>query len=163
MRCLVIVLVVAVSTAISALPAAADKPSKSMFNETDYNDLTDVCSFTVRVKSDLNITQIDFVDANGALTRISRHVVLQDTFTANEKKLVGIPFTFSMEILFDSSGNVTHVFADGVAERIPLPDGSLFISAGRLDFMAHPDVYFLLSPDKGNPGNVVGFCAALAP
>jgi hypothetical protein len=55
------------------------------------------------------------------------------------------------------------VVATGLAERIPLPDGSLFVSAGWVDFADHPGVDFLLSPDRGNPGNVAGFCAALSP
>ncbi len=36
------------------------------------------------------------------------HQAEEDLFTANEKTLVGISFTFSVEALFDNSGNVTH-------------------------------------------------------
>jgi hypothetical protein len=50
---------------------------------------------------------------------------------------VGTLFTFNEQVLFDSSGNVTHHFASGLVEKIPLLDGSLFISAGRLDFTQH--------------------------
>jgi hypothetical protein len=96
------------------------------------------------------------------LTRIHQHFTEQDTFTAHGKTLVGIPYTANLEILFDSSGNVTHILASGVFEKIPLPDGSLFISAGRIDFAAYQGATFILSPDKGNPGNVAGFCAALS-
>jgi len=46
--------------------------------------------------------------------------------------------------------------------RVPLPDGSVFFSAGRADFTVHPGVTFLISPDMGNPGNIAAFCAALA-
>ena len=63
---------------------------------------------------------------------------------------MGTPFTFNVEVLFDSDGNVTHNFASGLFETIPLPDGSLFVSAGRADFTQHPGVTFLLSPDMGN-------------
>ena len=55
------------------------------------------------------------------------------------------------------------VFASGLVETIPLPDGSRFVSAGRTDFTQHPGVQFLLSPDMGNPGNLAGFRAALSP
>jgi hypothetical protein len=51
---------------------------------------------------------------------------------------------------------------DGLVEKVWLPDGSLFISAGRIDWMTHPGM-FVLSADKGYPGNIAGFCAALAP
>jgi hypothetical protein len=108
------------------------------------------------------ITQIDYYDQDGVLQRINGHVVEQDTFTANGNTLVGLPFVFNVQILFDSDGNITNNFASGVVEKIRLPDGSLFISAGRLDWVQHPLAVFLLSPDKGNPGNLAGFCAALA-
>jgi hypothetical protein len=122
-----------------------------------------VCSFPINIDSTASGTEIDYFDAGGALTRVFIHRVEQDTFTANGKTLVGIPFAFNIEILFDSNGNVTSSFGNGLYEKIPLPDGSLFVSAGRADFAAHPGVGFLLSPDKGNPGNIAGFCAALAP
>ena len=81
----------------------------------------------------------------------------------NGRTLGGTRYAFDTEVLFDSSGNVTQIFGSGLVETIPLPDGSLFVSAGRADFADHPGVSFLLSPDEGNPGNVAGFCAALAP
>jgi hypothetical protein len=65
------------------------------------------------------------------------------------------------ELLFDAAGNLTHVYASGVVEHIVLPSGSLFISAGRLDFLAHPGATFLLTPDVGESGDVAAFCAAL--
>ena len=143
--------------------AAAAAPTKTEFSFTSSSVLTDVCSFPVHVDSTVSGFEIDFFNSSGELTRIYIHIVEQDTFTANGKTLTGIPFTFNIEVLFDNSGNVTNVFASGVVEKIPLPDGSLFVSAGRLDFAAHPGATFLLSPDKGNPGNVAGFCAALSP
>jgi len=97
------------------------------------------------------------------VTRIFIHSVEQDTFTANGRTLMGTPFTFNVEVLFDSNGNVTHIFASGLVETIPLPDGSLFVSAGRLDFTQHPGVQFLLSPDTGHTGDLAAFCAALSP
>jgi hypothetical protein len=160
----IIVLALVVTAAVFASAAAADKPTKTEFADVTFSSvLTDVCTFSVNVDSTISGTEIDYVDTSGALTRVFVHQVEQDTFTANGKTLVGIPFTFNLELLFDSSGDVTNVFANGVVETIPLPDGSLFVSAGRVDFADHPGVTFLLSPDKGNPGNVAGFCAALAP
>jgi hypothetical protein len=146
-----------------ASPAAANQPTKTPYAVSFSGVATDICSFDIRFDSTASGTETDFVDKNGALTKIHVHQVEQDTFTANGKTLVGIPFAFNREILFDSNGNLTNDFGKGIFEKIPLPDGSLFISAGRADFAAHPGVGFLLSPDKGNPGNVAGFCAALSP
>jgi hypothetical protein len=42
-----------------------------------------------------------------------------------------------------------------------LPTGTLFLSAGRVDFALH-DFGFVLSYDEGNPGDVDAFCAALS-
>jgi hypothetical protein len=44
-----------------------------------------------------------------------------------------------------------------------LPDGSIFLSAGRIDFVGHPGEPFILTPDTGRAGNLAAFCAALAP
>jgi hypothetical protein len=164
LRRLMIVFVVAGGAAIFASSAAADKPTRTEFAGVTLSGvLTDVCAFPVNVDSIVSGSEIDHVDNSGALTEIFVHQVEQDTFTANGKTLVGIPFTVNLEILFDSSGNVTNAFLNGVLEKIPLPDGSLFVSAGRVVFADHPGVGFLITPDEGNPGNLAGFCAALSP
>jgi hypothetical protein len=164
LRRLTAVFLVAVGAVIFALSALADRPTRTPFTGlTASSVLTDVCAFPVNVDSTFSGTEIDYINQSGALTRIFVHQVEQDTFTANGRTLVGIPYTFNTQVLFDSSGNVTHVFGSGLVETIPLPDGSLFISAGRLDFTQHPGAMFLLSPDMGNPGNIEGFCAALSP
>ena len=108
-------------------------------------------------------TEIDFLDESGNVTRIFVHATEQDIFSANGKSLTGIPYTYNVEVLFDSSGNVTHVYASGLVSKVVLPDGTLFVAAGRINVTAHPGAEFLLSPDVGTAGNVEGFCAALAP
>jgi hypothetical protein len=164
LRRLTVLFLVAVGAVIFALSAVADRPTRIPFEGLTFsNVLTDVCAFPINVDSTISGTEIDYVDQNGALTRVFIHQVEQDTFTANGKTLVGIPYTVNTEILFDSNGNVTHVFGSGLFEMIPLPDGSLFVSAGRADFTQHPGVAFLLSPDMGNSGNLEAFCAALSP
>jgi hypothetical protein len=157
LRCLTAVFLIAVGAVIFALSAVADRPTRIPSAGLRLsNVLTDVCAFPVNVDSTISGTEIGYVDQSEALTRIFIHQVEQDTFTANGRMLVSTPFTFNTEILFDSSGNVTHVFSSGLVETIPLPDGSLFVSAGRADLTKHPGVGFLLSPDRGNPGNLAG-------
>jgi hypothetical protein len=147
----------------SASTALADRPDKMNYSYMYGDVLTTLCEFPIDWEANVKATETDFYDITGALIRIHIHATEQDTFSANGKSLVGIPFSFNLEMLFDNAGNMTNNYGTGVVEKIPLPDGSLFISAGRVDFMAHPGAVFLLSPDKGNPGNVAGFCAALAP
>jgi hypothetical protein len=142
--------------------AVADRPTVIPFEGTASIVVTDLCAFPINVDVTFSGTETDYVDESGALTRIFVHEVEQDTYTANGRTLVGTPFTFEEQVLFDSSGNVTHDFTSGLVETIPLPDGSLFISAGRLDFTQHPGV-FILSPDMGHTGDLAAFCAALSP
>src|SRR5438046_6219990 len=164
LRRLTAVFLVAVGAIIFALSAVADRPTRTPFEGVTFSSvLTVVCAFPVNVDSTLSGFEIDYVDQNGALTRIFTHQVEQDTFTANGQTLVGDPFTAEFQLLFDSGGSVIHAYATGLFETIRLPDGSLFVSAGRADFTQHPGVGFLLSPDRGNPGNLAGFCAALSP
>ncbi len=162
-RRLTIVFAVALGTAVFAASAAADPPTRTAFTFTDTAVLTDVCAFPVNVEFSISGSETDFFDQSGALTRIQIHNVEQDVFSANGKTLVGLPYTFNIQILFDGSGEITHVFASGQVSRVPLPDGSVFLTAGRADFAAHPDVTFLLQPDRGAQGNLAAFCAALSP
>lgn len=142
--------------------AAAVTPTKTSFSATSSVVMSGVCGFNVNVASTYSGFEIDYFDAGGNLTRIYDHITEQDVFSHGTKTLTSLPYTFNIEVLFDSAGNVTHVYASGVTSTVPLPDGSTFHSAGRADFTNHPGVQFLLSPDQGNPGNVAGFCAALS-
>jgi hypothetical protein len=152
------------ATAAFAQTAAAVEPIREDFSFSDTVVLGDVCSFAVTVEYTVTGTQSTFFDRNGNITRIQIHNVEQDVFSANGKTLVGLPYTFNIQVLFDpDSGEVTHVFASGVVSRVPLPGGDFFLTAGRLDFAAHPGETFLVQPDVGAQGNLEGFCAALSP
>jgi hypothetical protein len=150
--------------AVLAQSATAVPPIRQDFTFTDTAVLTDVCSFPVTVEYTQTGTEIDFFDQDGNLTRVQVHNVEQDVFTANGRTLVGLPYAFNIQVLFDpESGDVTHVFASGLVSRVPLPGGDFFLTAGRLDFLAHPGETFLVQPDVGAQGNLAGFCAALSP
>jgi hypothetical protein len=156
--------VLLVGMSVFASSAAADRPIVSHFSTSFTATLTDACSFPVTVDSSADLTETDFVDQSGALTRLTFQGVEQDTFSANGNTLVGEPFHIDVVFVFDDSGNVTHIYGQGVVEEVRLPDGSLFITAGRVDFVAHPEAPgFLLTPDVGATVNLAGFCAALAP
>jgi hypothetical protein len=125
------------------------------------NDLTGVCPFTITVTSTLTIRETDFYDTNGVQTMSLIHVDEQDVFSANGKTLHGLPFTFEIQFL-GSFPNFTAIYDYGLVERVPLPDGSLFLSAGWISVLDHPGIAFLLTPDRGHSGNVADFCAALS-
>jgi hypothetical protein len=153
----------AVGATVFAPVAGAVQPIKSQITFSDTSPLTGVCPFDVTVESSVNLTLLQFFDQSGALTRWNGHVVEQNTFTANGKSLTSLPHTFEFEALFDSSGAITHFFENGVLARVVLPDGSVFLAAGRVDFVPHGSPPFLFTPDAGTSGNVAGFCAALSP
>jgi hypothetical protein len=159
----IVFLTAVVAAGVLATTAAAAPPTITKSGTfTGTSTLTGVCSFPVEVTFSQTFTEIDYFDSSGNLTRVFIHAVEQDVFTANGKTVRGEPFTFNTQVLFDSEGNVTHVYASGIVERIILPGGDLFLSAGRLDFAAHPGQNFLISPDVGAQGNIAGFCAALS-
>jgi hypothetical protein len=163
-RFLILLSLIALSvTGVLARPAAATEPTREPFGpSSDTFVVDDLCSFPVTVTATSSGTVTSFLDQNGALTRLYFHIVEQDTLTANGKSLTGLPYTFNLEVLFED-GEVTHIFGTGVGERIPLPDGSLFLLAGRVDLVAHPGSMFIVIPDAGRSGDVAALCAALAP
>ncbi len=163
-RWLTILTVVALATAALVSPAAAGPPVHYQFVFTgDPGTLTGVCSFDIWYQGTATVMATDFFDNNGTPLRTYWHVVEQDTFIANGKTLVSLPYTYNAQVRYDSSGSVTGLDSSGAVVRIRLPDGSLFSSAGRTDWMGHPPGTMLLSPDHGHSGNLDAFCAALAP
>jgi hypothetical protein len=166
MRRLLIAVIGAVALAIGlAQPAAADGPVKKVFHGGGTAVLTDVCAFPVTVTAIATFTNTIFFAENGNPARIEGHVVEQDTYTANGKTLVGLPYTYHNIVTFDpQTGTPTELVTSGVIARVPLPGGGFFLTAGRfdVDVSGNPDV-FILQPDVGAQGNLEGFCAALAP
>jgi hypothetical protein len=150
---------------VLAQPATADAPIREDLPPfTNTVILTGICSFPVTVESVLTGYQTIYLDRDGNPTRIDIDTAEQDVFTANGKTLVGLPYSFKVMLVFDpETGELTHAYARGVASRVPLPGGDLFLTAGRIDFVNHPDELFVLQPDTGAQGNIAGFCAALSP
>ena len=142
---------------VSTSAALAAKPDQGEVTFTQSTVVSDICSFTFTVDSTYDMTWKDFYDQSGAWTRSNYHFDAQDTFTSeNGKTLVGLPYTFNWII------TTTRSELHGINEKIRLPDGSLFISAGWTDYLLnHNGQSFILSSDKGNPGDVTAFCAAL--
>ena len=129
-----VVLAAVLGASVVISTAAADKPVKTVFSNVTFSStMSGVCSFDVNVDSVVSGFEIDYFDAAGNFTKATVHQTEQDTFTANGKTLTGIPYTYDLHVLVDSSGNATSVLATGVAEKVPLPDGSLFVSAGQVD------------------------------
>ena len=152
-----------VGVTLCASAARADKPVMSHYPLSDTKLVTGLCSFPITVAESGDVSETDFVNSSGAITRIQLHGVEQDTFSANGKTLIGEPYTANADIRFDSSGNVTQLYIEGVFEIVPLPDGSFFMTAGRVNLAAHGFPPIALIPDSGATVNLAGLCAALSP
>lgn len=161
-----LVLRIAVLLCALAAPAAADaaEPTRTSFDVQFTNIVTTLCAFPVTVDSTLSGTQTNFFDNSGVQTSSHFAITEVDVFSANGNTLVGLPYHTSLRAILDPSDpNIQlSAVATGVQARIPLPDGSTFLSAGRLDFIQHPGEFFLLTPDTGRSGDLAAFCAALA-
>ena len=164
-RLAIAVAAAALSVVALASSAAAAPPDRLELPPFTFSaPLTGVCPFTVTVTSMLTGSLTTFYDNNGNITREVIDNAERDVFTANGKTLEGLPYTFKLTFIYDpATGDLLHAIATGVASRVRLPDGSLFITAGRLDFLNHPGEDFVLQPDVGAQGNIAGFCAALSP
>jgi hypothetical protein len=160
-RYVTLIAVAVLGAAVLATYAAAGPPTKVSFDAPFTDTVSGICSFPLGVAGSFRGTETDFFDQSGELVRADLHVVEQDTWSANGKTLTGEPFTFNIFVSFED-GQVTALLARGVAEKIPLPDGKLFISAGVVDFLAQ-GVPFTLRTDLGVTGDIDALCAALSP
>lgn len=157
-----VVLVAAVGSAVFAPMASADQPVFMTKTMSQTAPLTNACAFPITVDSTMTESDRFFSDQSGALTMASGIVTEQDSFSANGKSLTGLAYTYSIHAYFDSSGNITNVYTDGVTERVPLPDGSVFQSAGQVNFADQGFPTFSVTPNAGSARNLAGFCAALS-
>jgi hypothetical protein len=159
------VLAICLALAALALPLTVSAKAPETFHYTQNPpDLTvsGVCAFDFTIHSTLQTTEVDYFNGSGVLTRMYFHTTEQDTFTGPGGSLTTSPYTYNLEARFNSAGDYTGFVASGVILRTTLPDGSLFLSAGRINVLAHPGIQFSLVPDFGHSGNLDAFCAALA-
>jgi hypothetical protein len=147
--------------AASAAPAAAPVDRLPFAQGPTASVLTDLCSFPVTVTGVQTGYQIIHTLPSGE-TQLIVHGTETDVFTANGKTLQGLPYTGTVQAIFDAAGNLVRFTSEGIVERVPLPEGGEFFAAGRIDWMLHPEAFTIINPDSGRLGNVAGLCAALA-
>jgi hypothetical protein len=142
--------------------ASAKEPTILRYTLTPELTLPGVCAFDLTIRSTVQVTEIDYVDGSGTPTRVYIHGTEQDTFSGTGNSLTTVPYSYNLELRFDSSGEFTAFVASGLVLKLRLPDGGWFLSAGRINVLAHPGITFSVVPDIGHAGNVAAFCAALA-
>jgi hypothetical protein len=171
-RTLFLVAIVGLFAALLVPPAFAGGTTHGTFTDTNqtYNDPAgDICPFAITITYNATGDYTDFYDDSGRFVGENDHIHAQNNYSANGKTLVGDWFTFEQiyKVAYDSGGHryQTSVAGTGQAEKVVLPDGSLFYSAGRIDYLssAFIDHHWIIVVNSGLSGNIAGFCAALAP
>lgn len=142
--------------------AAADTQIKSPVDMTGSATLN-ICSFPISLTAHVTGFRIRFFDNNGVKYKAIWEVSEQDVLSANGKIVTGPPYHYSEEFDF-ANGVLVGATATGVMEKLVLPDGTLFLSAGWLDALAA----FEGGPEPSGPnfgvtGDIGALCAALAP
>jgi hypothetical protein len=69
-------------------------------------------------------------------------------------------YGFHFSGLVDAQGNIVRSTTSGVLVKVPLPDGSTFFAAGRVDQLGSGST-FVTAPDVGTSRGRDAFCAAL--
>ena len=162
-RAVVIATVVLASVFVGVSGAAKnpDAPVITPINETNEIVVTDLCAFPVTVTAHVEGTLTFYLDRKtDTLAALNIAVTETDTFSANGNTVAGDPYQARDRITFDAEGNATENL-HGVAERITLPDGTKFLSAGRRVAVNAPPGFFL-EVESGHTGDVAALCAALA-
>lgn len=118
-----------------------------------------ICPFDVAVAGHVTADVTIFFDKAGNWAKLALHVIEQTTFSANGVTLYSEPFRQYYYAEYDASGNVIRSFATGGFQRIPLPGGKVFWSAGRWNAVGK---YWTVTPDNGHSGNLDALCAALS-
>jgi hypothetical protein len=152
---------VLVAAGALARSAAAEPPTSTEYSFAGSLtlDAGSLCSFPIDVTYAQEGTTRLFTDAEGVLTKRITQGTELDTFSANGKTLVGDAYHVTFIAEYENGVRVDwHEY--GTLERVHLPDGGVFIIAGRVHLTAGG---FIISVDSGNSGNNLdAFCAALS-
>jgi hypothetical protein len=144
----------------TALPASATEPEHIPINDTGNFTTTDICDFALHVNNTVKGMITLFYDRNGDLIKVIGHFAETDTYSAHGESLTSKTYHYNAITTFEGD-NITTVDS-GVAIKVPLPDGAMFLAAGRLtippDFMGN----FVYQVDTGVVKNRDAFCAALS-
>jgi hypothetical protein len=152
--------VVASAVMVSAGGAAGAPPSRFSYEDAGTFTDTSLCGFPVHVTYEASGVGATFGDLDTGDIRLLIHATQQDTFTANGTTLVGDPYRATRTQVIEDFEVVSDTVR-GVLEKVRLPDGSIFMGAGRTDFLA-ATVDFIAVPDHGVAKNQDAFCAALS-
>jgi hypothetical protein len=148
------------AAAIAASSASADQPLVFPYDATATTvfDAGVLCAFPVTVTGHTVGTATVFTNANGSPVTVRGTDV--DTVSANGISLTSVPYHANYSAELESDGSLGPVTITGITEKVRLPDGTLFLTAGHS--VIPPDGGTVI-PDNGATVNLDGLCAALTP
>lgn len=121
-----------------------------------------ICPFEVSVVGHVTGYETDHYNDNGELVKIELTGKFVNTYSANGKTLVGESVETNGIIRFDPDGNLISAYYQGVYERVRLPDGELWTTAGRVNLMNFAEETWIFEPDNGHWSDPAPLCAALS-
>jgi hypothetical protein len=148
---------------MSATGAAAARPLKESFGGPSQSTNTTLCGFSIEIETQSSGFQTIHFNEAGSPVRFQAHITAQDTFTANGVTLVGEKYRTMIKGRI-ANGELVEVIGSGVLEKVRLADGTIFMGAGRVDFLAAEagGVFFVVDPDSGVSKNLDAFCDTLS-
>jgi hypothetical protein len=153
-----------VAVTLVVLPSAVAAPPTAEHFQRSWSFTLDagfLCDFPIVWDGTQEWTTRTFYEPDGATVAMTiSEGTEQDTFSANGKTLVGDEYHFMFQDLYENGERVA-LYANGNAERVPLPSGAVFITTGRVLVGSTPANIFFV--DSGNDANnIAAFCAALS-
>jgi hypothetical protein len=149
--------------------------------EDEPSPIFDICDFPIFVTSQghLKLTFVtDISDPNNLISKIitAKHSQWSNRYEANGKTLESRKVSYMIQAFFEAG-----VFKDfhtvGTFEKIPLPDGTTFMSAGHVSLNFQPEegvgcfvpdspcpegLSYYVTVGAGKSGDVAAFCDALS-
>ena len=126
----------------------------------DYTETRPIDSCVDPDRNDKGFDLHPFSDS-GQLTCLSSHVTQTDVLSANKHSLTSRPCTYTLQFVFDNTGDLLSLSFSGVLVKVPLSRGNTLFAAGRLDALQSQDE-FAVVPDSGTLRSRDAFCAALS-
>jgi hypothetical protein len=157
-KLLFVVLVAAFSALVPGSASAAQPVVTHTTLDVGPLAITDVCSASITLSGHLVLSGRITSTPTARPPRL--HPRRRDGHVHRPGAAWSASRTYGTFFGLDANGNIVSGQIAGVIVRIHLPDGSLFLSAGRV--ILHPnEPVFIFTPDLGRSANLSAFCGAL--
>src|SRR5262245_52806063 len=168
-------------TSLGWIRDVSGQTTRTVRDDPDYvceGTVEGICDFPIHFENHGHLRET-FIDSPKVKVLTSMHRGFFNKYEANGKVLQGLKTSFMLQGTFDENYELIDFNSAGQLEKIPLPDGTLFISSGLLslepNFFPNPGTGTFLCSDgsqvvaqywivvgAGASGDVSAFCDALS-